>query len=82
MATSTNPAVERATAIREPRARARECQQTIDRARQTIAQLLDIRDEAIRAARAKGATIDELAADIQVKRNVVVDALRGRKDQR
>lgn len=82
MTTSANGPIERAMAIREPRARAKECQQTIDRARETINQLIDIRDEAIRKAKAKGGTIDQIAGDIGVRRNVVVDALRDQGKQR
>lgn len=64
--------------IRDPIERATACQAFIVNGRDTIRSAERLRDEAIVAARKAGAgTIDHIASQVKVKRNVVVDALRG-----
>jgi hypothetical protein len=82
MTTSDNPRIREIQGLRDPRARAREFQALIERGRQTIAEAQQGRDEAIREIRGKLGntdTIDEIAQYIGAKRNVVVDALRGKR---
>lgn len=63
--------------IADPVDRARAAQHLIAAGRGVIRAAEHVRDAAIREARAPGnGTIDELAASIEVRRNVVVDALR------
>jgi hypothetical protein len=82
MTSSDNPRIREIRGIRDPLARARESQALIERGRQTITEAQEIRDEAIREVRGKlgsRKTIDEIAQYIGAKRNVVVDALRGKR---
>lgn len=80
---SENPNIAKARALADPVARARLAQEFITNGRLTLAAMQQVRDNAIRAAHAAGrGTVDQIAADIGAKRNVVVDALRQRAKQR
>jgi GTP-sensing pleiotropic transcriptional regulator CodY len=80
MTTSENANVARLQGVRDPLARAKACQEFLINGRQTLESVQEVRDEAIREVRRKlgsRKTIDEIAAYIGAKRNVVVNALRG-----
>ncbi len=81
MATSENSKIREIYGLRDPLARAREFQAFIDQGRAAIVEAQEGRDEAIREVRGKlgnAKTIDEIAAAIGAKRNIVVDAIRKR----
>lgn len=78
-----HPVIARLNAVSDPAARARACQEFLTNGRATLRQAQQLRDAAIRAARApSGPTVDALAAAVGVRRNVVVDALRARPRRR
>jgi hypothetical protein len=82
MSTSEDPRIRALRGVGDPLARARDAQRFIGNGEELIAQARTIRDEAIREHRSKlgvAKTIDEIAQYIGAKRNVVVDALRGRR---
>jgi hypothetical protein len=82
MSTSENPALERLRGIASPAERAARSQAWIVRGRDAIKAAQQIRDDAFRAAhRDRGMTIDDIAALAQVKRNVVVHALRSNRER-
>jgi hypothetical protein len=80
MVSSENASITRLRGVTDPLARAKECEEYLTRGREVLAVAQQMRDEAIREARRNGAgTVDQIAAHIGVKRNIVVDALRGPK---
>jgi hypothetical protein len=80
MPSSENTNLQRLRAITDPTDRAAACQTFIVNGRETLRAVEHLRDESIREARKTGAgTIDRIAAAVNVKRNIVVDALRGWK---
>jgi hypothetical protein len=82
MTTSEDPRIKALRGVPTPLVRARDAQQFIETGEALIAQARTIRDEAIRETRnvlGVAKTIDEIAQYIGAKRNVVVDALRGRR---
>lgn len=64
--------------VRDPLERARLCQQFLDNGERTLDQVRVVRDDAIRAERARNPLVPRnvLAESIGVRLNVVVDALR------
>jgi GTP-sensing pleiotropic transcriptional regulator CodY len=77
--TPTNPRIAVLQAIADPLERAAECQTTIIRGRETLAEAERLRTEAIRLSRENTSlTVDAIAAKVGVRRNVVVEALRRR----
>lgn len=75
-----HPRVAEFEAVKDPVERAAACQQFLANARETIRLIERLRDDSIREARKSGrGTIDEVAQSVGVKRNVVVNALRGAK---
>jgi hypothetical protein len=82
MATSEDPRIRALRGVPTPLDRAQDAQRFIETGEALIAQARTIRDAAIREARGELGvvrTIDEIAQYIGAKRNVVVDALRGRR---
>jgi len=79
MTTSENPYLTSIRAVEDPLERAAQANQFITNGRLTLAAMQDVRDAAIRESRTTPAkpTIDDIAARIRAKRNIVVDALRG-----
>lgn len=84
MTVPENPNLAKARALTDPVQRARFAQEFITNGRSTLAAMQQVRDDAIRESHAAGrGTVDQIAADIGCKRNVVVDALRQRaKEER
>lgn len=77
--TSENPKIQALRGIADPVERAASCQTFIANGRETLRSAQRLRGESIREARRRGGlTVDELAQQIRVRRNVVVDALRSR----
>lgn len=75
--TAENAKVTQLRAVADPVERAAACQTFITNGRATLAAVEQLRDQAIRDARAaKAGTVDSVAARIGARRNVVVDALR------
>lgn len=67
----------RIRAVEDPVERARLAQEFIVNGMRTLDAMRQVRDEGIREARlGRRGTVDELAAEVRVKRNVVVDACR------
>lgn len=82
MTTSEDPRIRALRTIPDPLARARDAQRFVGNGEQLISQAREIRDEAIREVRSKLGivkTVDEIAAAIGAKRNIVVDAVRKSK---
>lgn len=78
MRSTESPKIVELQAVTDPVARAAAAQELILYARATAKAAEMIRDEAIRAARGSTTiTIDGLADRVRVKRNVIVQALRG-----
>lgn len=81
MPTRENATIAALKRVADPVERAAACQQFITNGRETIRQVQRLRDDAIRVARTQGhqdaRTVDRLATRLKVRRNVVVDALRG-----
>jgi DNA-binding transcriptional regulator YiaG len=77
MRSTDNPRIAELRAIGDPVQRAAACQTFIVNGRATLKAAESLRDESIRAARkSTTSTVDALASAINVKRNVVVQALR------
>jgi hypothetical protein len=81
MSTTENVQVKALRGVADPVERAAACQRFIANGRATLKAIQQLRDEAIQSARQAnhpGAkTVDGLASAVGVRRNVVVDALRG-----
>lgn len=77
MAHTENPRITELRAITDPVVRAAACQTFIVNGRATLRAAEALRNESIRAAReASSLTVDGIATAVQVRRNVVVEALR------
>ena len=77
MRSTENPRITELKAIGDPVERARACQTFIVNGRATLRAVEAVRNEAIRAAReATTLTVDAIATAVEVRRNVVVEALR------
>lgn len=77
MRNTESPRVTELRAIADPVQRATACQTFIVNGRATLKAVEALRDESIRAAReATTLTVDALAGRVDVRRNVVVEALR------
>lgn len=80
---SENPNVARIRGISDPLSRAQQAHEFLINGRRTLEAMQHVRDDAIRGAHGAGrGTIDQIAGAIGAKRNVVVDALRRREEQR
>lgn len=76
-----SPKVAELRAIPDPVARAAACQAFLVNGRATLAAVEALRNESIRTAREDtDLTVDQLAAKVQVKRNIIVEALRRRSE--
>ncbi len=78
MVSSENPKITALRGVPDPRARARQAQAFITQGETTLREARQVRDDAIRAAHTDGDTIDTIAAQVGVRRNIVVDACRRR----
>lgn len=75
--TPENPRIAELRAIADPLERAAAAQTFIVNGRATLKAAESLRNESIRAARgATRLTVDQLAAKVQVRRNIIVEALR------
>lgn len=80
VSSSGNPIVGRLRALGDPLEQAAQCQEFVTNGQRTLEAVRALRDDAIRRAHTgKLGTIDEIAAQIKARRNVVVDALRPKK---
>lgn len=77
MVSSEDPQIQEMLGLTDPLARARRCEEYLGRWRAMLAEAQRLRDASIREARSPGSTIDGIAAAVGVKRNIVVNALRG-----
>lgn len=74
---SESPRVAELRALPDPVDRAAACQAFLVNGRSTLAAVEVLRNESIRAARETTVlTVDQLAARVKVKRNIIVEALR------